>query len=775
MRTIMTKPLEKMTNTTDDKELAALVALDDPDEWASFSTMLNNGTGANQWESHLAVEGMHCASCALNVEKTVSALSGIISANVNATSGRASIIWSSDETKPSTWIGAINKSGYNALPAADALMRNDRRKGKRLMLWRLLVAGFCMLQVMMYTMPTYYASPGEITQDTLNLMRWASWALTLPVLLFSCGPFFRSALTDIKQRQISMDLPVSLGILIAFLVSTAATFDPSGWWGSEVYFDSLTMLVFFLLTGRWIELRMRDKTAGALDVLMRRLPSSVERLAADGQFERVAVRRLMVGDEVRVLPGESFPADGTITLGETNADESLLTGESRPVSKSLGMEVIAGSHNLSTAVQVRIEKIGDSTRYAQIVALMERASVDKPRLAMLADRIAQPFLIIVLLAAAGTALYLWQVDPSRALMTAVAVLIVTCPCALSLATPAAMLTVSGKLARSGVLVRKMQALEALTTVDTVVFDKTGTLTLDKTQVGNITTTSSVTKTKALHFASEMARHSLHPVSCALVAAAKDNAEIAATVINKNIKLVRKVAEVSGGGLTADSALGVLKLGNARFCGLSEADMQKIDCSMVHLVSDKGWLASFEVIESIKPDAAACVRKVTQDGLQVVVLSGDKLASVQRIAFEIGIQHVFGDCSPQDKLAHIQALQQQGKKVLMVGDGLNDGPVLASAHASIAMGQAVPLAQAQSDFVVMSGELAMVTDLITQAKWTMRIVKQNLTWAATYNAVCVPLAIAGMLPAWLAGLGMALSSLLVILNAARLAKIDKTKA
>ena len=775
MRTITIKPLEEMTNTTDDKELAALVALDDPDEWASFSTMQDNGTGANQWESHLVVEGMHCASCALNVEKTVTALSGVISANVNATSGRASIIWSSDETKPSTWMGAINKSGYNALPAADALMRNDRRKGKRLMLWRLLVAGFCMLQVMMYTMPTYYASPGEITQDTLNLMRWASWVLTLPVLLFSCGPFFRSALTDIKQRQISMDLPVSLGILIAFLVSTAATFDPSGWWSSEVYFDSLTMLVFFLLTGRWIELRMRDKTAGALDVLMRRLPSSVERLAADGQFERVAVRRVVVGDEVRVLPGEPFPADGTITLGETNADESLLTGESRPVSKSLGVEVIAGSHNLSAAVQVRVEKIGDSTRYAQIVALMERASVDKPRLAMLADRIAQPFLIIVLLAAAGTALYLWQVDPSRALMTAVAVLIVTCPCALSLATPAAMLTVSGKLARSGVLVRKMQALEALTTVDTVVFDKTGTLTLDKMQVGNITTTSSVTKTKALNFASEMARHSLHPVSRALVAAAKDNAEIAATVINKNTKLVRKVAEVSGGGLAADSALGALKLGNARFCGLSEADMQKIDGSMVYLVSDKGWLASFEMIESIKPDAAACVRKVTQDGLQVEVLSGDKLASVQRVANEIGIQHVFGDCSPQDKLAHIQALQQQGKKVLMVGDGLNDGPVLASAHASIAMGQAVPLAQAKSDFVVMSGELEMVTDLITQAKWTMRIVKQNLTWAATYNAVCVPLAIAGMLPAWLAGLGMALSSLLVILNAARLAKIDNIKA
>jgi P-type Cu2+ transporter len=737
-----------------------LLALDEPDEWSSFSTVLE---GSNQWESHLAVEGMHCASCALNVEKAVKALPGVISADVNATSGRARLVWSADETKPSIWIGAINKSGYRALPAADALIRNDRRKGQRLMLWRLLVAGFCMMQVMMYTMPAYYASPGEMTQDTLNLMRWASWVLTLPVVLFSCGPFFKNALNDIKQRQISMDFPVSLGIVIAFLVSSAATFEPSGWWGSEVYFDSLTMLVFFLLTGRWIELRMRNKTAGALDVLMQRLPSSIERLNADGQFERIAVRRLMVGDVVRVLPGEAFPADGTITLGETNADESLLTGESRPVSKSLGAEVIAGSHNMSTAVQVRIEKIGESTRYAQIVALMERASVDKPRLALLADRIAQPFLMLVLLAAAGTALYLWQVDHSRALMTAVAVLIVTCPCALSLATPAAMLTVSGKLARSGVLVRKMQALEALTNIDTVVFDKTGTLTLDRMTVGEISTDSSLTKMQALHLASAMAQHSLHPISRALVEATKGT--------QQTDKMVREVQEVSGAGLKAESDLGRLKLGSARFCGLTEVNKQSMDGSTVHLVSDKGWLASFEIVESIKPNAAFCVSEVTKEGLQVEVLSGDKLASVQRVANVVGIKQVFGDCSPQDKLARIQALQQQGKKVLMVGDGLNDGPVLASAQVSIAMGQAVPLAQAQSDFVVMNGDLAMVIYLIAQAKRTMRIVKQNLTWAATYNAICVPLAVAGMLPAWLAGLGMALSSLLVILNAARLAKID----
>lgn len=763
MQTITHHYLKDPT-TADSEASNALAVLDEPDEWSSFSTPLKDKV--NQWESHLAIEGMHCASCALNIEKAVQALSGVISADVNSTSGRARLVWSADKTKPSTWMHAISKAGYQVLPATDALIHDDRRKNQRLMLWRLLVAGFCMLQVMMYAMPAYYASPGEMTADTINLMRWASWVLTLPVVLFSCGPFFKNALNDLKQRQISMDFPVALGISITFLVSSAATFEPTGWWGSEVYFDSLTMLVFFLLTGRWIELRMRDKTAGALDVLMRRLPSTIERLNSNGQFERVAVRRLAVGDVVRVLPGEAFPADGRITLGTTNTDESLLTGESRPVSKKMGEQVIAGSHNLSSAVQVRVEEIGQSTRYAQIVALMERAAVDKPRLALLADRIARPFLIMVLLAAAGSALYLWQVDHSRALMTAVAVLIVTCPCALSLATPAAMLTVSGALARSGVLVRRLQALEALTNIDTIVFDKTGTLTFDRMTVGKITTDGSLTEAQALQYAGAMAKHSLHPVSRALTEAAKKE--------SIDDTLVKHVQEVSGSGLTGDSSLGRLKLGNAQYCQLQEVAIEKNSVSNVHLVSETGWLASFEIVESIKPDAAASVSKVTQHGLRVEVLSGDRLAAVQRVADAIGIPHVFGDCSPQDKLTHIRALQQQGRKVLMVGDGLNDGPVLASAHASIAMGQAVPLAQSQSDFVVMSGELNMVSHLIEQAKRTMGIVKQNLIWAATYNAICVPLAVAGMLPAWLAGLGMALSSLIVIINAARLSTFELTR-
>lgn len=757
--------LAPVSSSTDVKDEGVWVALDEPAEWSSFSQAVDDEK--HVWESHLAIEGMHCAACAINVEKALKAVPGVSGAEVNATSGRARLMWDSSAVKPSDWMRAVAKAGYRALPATEVFSQDDRRKNQRLMLWRWLVAGFCMMQVMMYAYPAYISAPGDMTTDMLNLLRWASWILTLPVLFFSSGPFFSNALNDIKQRQISMDMPVALGILITFLASTAATFEPSGWWGGEVYFDSLTMFVFFLLTGRWIELRMRDRTAGALDALMRRLPNSIDRIKADGSFERVAVRRLNVGDIVRVLPGETFPADGTITLGSTNADEALLTGESRPVAKQAGAEVIAGSHNLSAAVQVRIDKIGQSTRYAQIVALMERVSVEKPRLALLADRIARPFLLAVLIAAAASAAFWWQTDPGHALMVAVAVLIVTCPCALSLATPAAMLTASGALARAGVLVRKMQALEALTRIDTIVFDKTGTLTHDKMTVGQISTRDKQGNLEALQIAAAIAQHSLHPVSRALVLANQNQAGT-----EEELAQVANVQEVSGFGLTADSAYGRLKLGSAQFCSLEDDIIQSLsdDVSRVHLVSEQGWLASFEIVEAVKQDAASAIQALQESGIHVEVLSGDKPQSVTRIAKLVGISQAKGGCTPQDKLSHLQRLQQQGRQVAMVGDGLNDGPVLASAHVSIAMGQAVPLAQAQSDFVIMGGQLAMLPQLIAQARRTMHIVKQNLIWAAAYNAICVPLAVAGMLPAWLAGLGMALSSLLVILNAARLSSI-----
>lgn len=754
----------------------ALRVLDDPAEWSAFSRPCEGADG--QWESQVAIEGMHCAACAITIERALQAVPGVVSAEVNAASQRGRIVWAADTVRPSGWMDAVRATGYRAVPAGDVLARDRRRSEHRLALWRWLVAGFCMMQVMMYATPAYFSAPGEITPEMVQLLRWASWVLTLPVVFFACGPFFSNALRDIARRQVSMDLPVALGMAITFVVSTAATFDPSGRLGSEVYFDSLTMFVFFLLTGRWLEVRLRDRTAGALEALLNRMPETIERMSPDGLFERIAVRRLAVGDTIRVMPGEAFPADGTVLDGQTRVDEALLTGESKPLSRARGAPVIAGSHNLSAAVQVRVERLGADTRFAGIVALMEQAALNKPALAKLVDRLAKPFLLVVLAIAGLAGVVWWQFDPGRALMVAVAVLIVTCPCALSLATPAAMLASAGALARRGVLVRDLQALEALASVDTVVFDKTGTLTEDGMAVGTVDVRPGVAPGDALGMAAALARHSLHPVSRAL-AAAQHAAEV--TSAGRSAMPAwhaDEVLETAGMGLTGDvrsmagdlqRSVGPLRLGSPRHCGVHGTGSAAGTSLQVVLSDRAGWIATFELAERVRPEAAATVQTLRDAGLRVELLSGDVGGAVQRVAADVGIADAVGDVSPQGKLAHLRALQQRGHKVAMVGDGLNDGPVLAGAHVSFAFGRAVPLAQNKADFVVLGDRLDTVASTLLQARRTLRTVRQNLWWAAGYNAVCIPLALTGWLPAWLAGLGMAASSLLVVLNAARLSR------
>ena len=752
--------------------------LDDPQEWSAFgkpcaSTPAGADAQAGPWESHVVLDGMHCAACALTIEEALRRVPGVAEADVSAATRRARVVWDPRRVRPSQWMGAVQKAGYRALPALDALAREQRQRENRKALWRWLVAGFCMMQVMMYAWPAYQAMPGDLTMEMEQLLRWASWVISLPVVLFACGPFFSSALRDIRQRRVSMDLPVALGMLITFVVSMAGTFDPTGPFGREVYYDSLTMFVFFLLTGRWLELRLRDRTAGALEAVMNRLPDSVERRAEDGSFTRVATRRLQAGDVVRVLPGEAFPADGRILSGGTQADEALLTGESTPVDRSEGSRVTAGSYNLRAPVTVEVLALGGETRFGQIVALMESASLQKPRLAQLADRVARPFLVAVLLAAVLAAVWWWPSDPSHALMVAVAVLIVTCPCALSLATPVAMLTAAGTLARRGVLVRNLQGLEALAAVDTVVFDKTGTLTRDGLALHSVHVAPGAGwgEGEALALASALAAHSLHPASRALASAAQSAAAPAGWTVHA-------VQELPGAGLVARASSPshaqetILRLGSAAHARVPAVDgdagpqvVLSMECEGTAVE-----IARFVLSEQLRPEVAAVVRGLRAEGVAVELLSGDRAESVQRVAAQAGIGQARGDCTPQDKLAHLQTLQAQGHHVAMVGDGLNDGPVLAGAHVSFAFGRAVPLAQSRSDFVVMGENLALVAQALWLARRTLRVVRQNLWWAAAYNALCVPLAIAGYMPAWLAGLGMALSSLLVVLNAARLARL-----
>ncbi len=737
-----------------------LQLLDHPREWAAFSRA--SAQGPAYVESSVVVEGMSCAVCALNVENALRVVPGVLRAEVSAGSHRATVVWSPGVVKPSDWMQAIRRAGYSALPANDTHAVQRRQNESRKALWRWLVAALCMMQVMMYAYPAYVAQPGDLTPEIERLLRWASWVLTLPVMLFSCAPFFRNAWLDLARLRVSMDLPVALGLLITFVVSSAGTFDPQGAFGREVFFDSLTMFVFFLLTARWLELRLRDRTAGALEAMMNRLPDAVQRQRPDGSFESVAARRLVPGDIVRVLPGEVFAVDGVVVYGDTLVDQSLLTGESRPLTRGVGAAVIAGGHNLSAVVQIRVERVGDQTRFAQIVALMRDAASAKPRLALLADRLAKPFLIAVLLAAAGSCVFWWSRDPGQALMVAVAVLIVTCPCALSLATPAAMLASAGSLARSGVLVRRLQALETLAAIDTVVFDKTGTLTRDAMLVRVLNVRDGFVADQALAMAAELARHSLHPVARAL-AATQAGSPSALTAFD--------VAEVAGQGLTGrvttcggSSLTQQLRLGSAGFCAVARPGSQ---LNQTYLCDEHGWLATFELQQDVRADAGSTVAALQGDGITVHMLSGDGAHAALRVARQAGIGNVRASCTPDQKLSFLREQQSMGHRVAMVGDGLNDAPVLAGADVSFAFGQAVPLAQLHADFIVPGGQLARIVQTLRLARRTMRIVRQNLGWALVYNLTCVPLAVLGWLPAWLAGLGMAASSLLVVLNALRL--------
>lgn len=734
--------------------------MDEPAEWEGFSRPVPGREG--WWESCLAIEGMHCAACALTVEEVLRKLPGVDTVQVNGATATARLQWQALGTRPSAWMAALREAGYGALPAGDLLLAGSRLRAQRLMLWRWLVAGFCMMQVMMYAAPAYLSAPGEITPDIQALLGWASWVLTLPVLLFSCWPFFSAALRDLRNLRIGMDVPVALGVLIAFGASTAATFDPASPWGLHASYDSVPMFVFFLLSGRLLEQRLRDRTAGALEALMRRLPDSVERQEADGSFRAVAVRRLVAGDLVRVLPGQAFPADGAVEGGESRVDQSLLTGESKPLLRRVGDGVIAGSHNLTGVLLVRVQRVGPQTRYAEIVALMEQASVEKPGLVQLVDRIAGPFLVAVLVAAAAAAVWWWPFGQAHAMAVAVSVLIVTCPCALSLATPAAMLASAGALARRGLLVRKLQALEGCAAVDTVIFDKTGTLTEDRMEVVMAHVPAGVNREDVCGMAGALARHSLHPVSRAIAARFPAEAWVASEVEEVTGRGLRgKVARPDG------SRARYLYLGSAFFCRAPAGREGPV--LQAHLSDGEHYLVGFELDEAIRPDAAQAVTALLGLGIRVQLLSGDTGQAVARLARRAGIEWCFGECTPEAKLAHVRGLQREGHRVMMVGDGMNDGPVLAAADVSMAMGQAVPLAQARADFIMAGNRLPSVAALVEQARRTRSVVRQNLLWAAIYNAACVPLAVLGYMPTWLAGFGMAASSLLVVANSARLAR------
>lgn len=797
-------PLPELTS-------AQAAGLDDPDllnqcvvEWPS-GPLRRIGLG---------ISGMYCAACSITIEQALLKVPGVQEVQVQSASQRARILLDPARVRLSDVVAAVQHVGYRAWPDAAARAGNERMRERRALVWRLSVAAFCMMQVMMITTPQYVAGPHEIPSDIWQLMNWACWVLSLPVMLFSCGPFFAGAWRAARQGRIAMDTPVAIGIAATFMASTGVTFGEQALFGHEAYFDSLTMFVTFLLAGRWLESRARERVTQSLEALCVRLPEAVDRacdphttdlLAA--ATESVPLSALRHGDRVRVAVGQAFPADGQILHGRTEVDESLLTGESRAVTRQSGQMVVAGSLNLSAPVWMSVERLGPDTRYQQIVSLVHQAMTEKPGWLRAADRIAGPFLWGVLVVAALGALAWQWIDPSRALWVAVSVLVVTCPCALSLAAPSALLSAAGAMARHGVLVRRLDALEALAGIRQVFFDKTGTLTESELSVTGLVSARgdwSPTATAATDApdaqesdwdqrwqrAASLAAQSHHPVSRALVRVAQARQSDWQPLAWTDVK------ELAGQGVEGRDALGglwrlgrrdwVLAPGASATPPLVPPPLSAVLPAWARSDAPRAWLAAHDaqgrlltetltgvlLDEVFRAEARPALAQLRALGCEAAVLSGDHADRVVSAARELGSDGVpltvaGAAVSPEDKLRIVSDAQRQSGHVAVVGDGINDAPVLAKANVSIALDQGAALAQSQADLIILNGRLTGLPESIAHSRRAMRVVRQNLAWAAFYNFSCIPLALVGWLPPWAAGLGMALSSLGVVLNSLRL--------
>jgi P-type Cu2+ transporter len=714
-------------------------------------------------EASLLIDGVTCAACVWLIEQRIARLAGVSAVSLNYATRRARVRWDSRVTALSTILGAVAGLGYSAHPYDAGRAEERLRRERGVLLWRLFIAGFSMMQVMMYAVPVYIAE-GSMTPDIEQLMRIASLVLTLPVALWSAIPFYSGAWRDLRRTRVGMDVPVTLGIVIAFSASVYATWTASG----TVYFDSVSMFVFLLLGARFLEMEARAKAVRTQERLVRLVPATAERILGDGSGERIAAAALRPGDLVRVRPGEAIPADGIVVEGSSKSDEALLTGESRPVNKRPGDTLTGGAMNLDGVVTMRVSRIGEDTVLAGIVRLMDRAQTERPRIAQLADHVARWFVAGLLLLTLATFAVWWQIDPQRAMWVAVAMLVVTCPCALSLATPAALTAATGSAYRDGVLVTRGTALETLARATHFVFDKTGTLTSGRMALAGVRALGSESSVQCLALAAALESWSEHPVGRALVAAANGVHPVASGV-----------SVVTGQGIEGSVGGRLLRIGRPEYVAALHGQSlpSDLECvpdaiAVVALGDEQGWIALFLLDDVVRHDAPALVRELVAGGAQVSLLSGDRRQRVAHTAFELGITDYVGGATPADKLAYVEKLQAQGAVVAMVGDGVNDAPVLARAQVSIAPGSGTELAQVSADIILLSDRLDVLADTVRNARRTLSVIRQNLGWAMAYNGVALPLAMAGMVTPLVAAVGMSASSLLVVLNALRLASPEK---
>lgn len=708
----------------------------------------------------LILEGITCAACIWLSERHVRTLPGVVEFHVNYSTHRARVRWDDSRVRLSDILKAIAAIGYVAHPydpgRQDALYRQERQRALR----RLAVAGLCSMQVMMLGWSLYAMDydASDVT-EMRAFLRWVSALLTLPVVFYSAQTFFVAAWRELKQGRLGMDVPVSLAVILAFVASLWATVTH----GPDVYYDSVTMFAFFLLTGRYLEMGARHGAGQAAEALVRLLPATATRLRDEGE-ELVAVAELVPGDRVLIRPGETVPADGTVLDGRSSVDESLLTGESLPRARGVGDELVGGSTNVESPLEMRVDKVGDDTVVSAIVRLLDRAQAEKPRVALLADRVAGWFVGALLLVAVAVAAWWWPVDPTKAFYVTLSLLVVTCPCALSLATPVALVAATGSLTRLGLLTTRGHALETLARATHVVFDKTGTLTRGELRLHAVRTFGGVTRERALAVAAALERRSEHPVGRVLAAAGADG--LVATDVTAS----------PGEGVEGTVEGARYRVGKPEYvAALSGVAVDLGDepaATRVVLGDERGLVAAFVLRDELRGDAKATLRRLRWLGVEVELLSGDAAGAVEHVARELDVQTWRAGVSPAQKLARVRELQAQGAIVAMVGDGVNDAPVLAGANVSVAMGSGTQLAHASADMVILSERLENLAAGVAAARKTRAIIRENLLWALLYNLLAVPLAAAGWVTPWMASIGMSASSLVVVLNALRLKSIER---
>jgi Cu2+-exporting ATPase len=731
-------------------------------------------------EVSLILEGITCAACIWLNEQTIAALPGVLQVRVNYATQRALVSWDDERIKLSEILQAIRRIGYRALPYNAQQQQESHRAERRRQQRRLAVAGLFGMQVMMLSISLYAGAWSGMEQSFEQFFRWLSLGLTLPVVGYAAIPFFNAAWRDLKQRRVSMDLPVSVAILVAFSSSCLATYNAAG----EIYFDSVVMFVFFLSASRYFEAMARQRCAASVEKMAQSLPLIATPLDSNGvALAAVPAATLAIGDRVLIRPGETVPADGVLLSGFSALDESLLSGESNPRDKQPGDRLLGGSINVTQPLQMEVSAVGANTVMAEIQRSIERAQADKPPLARLADRIAARFISLVLLIVVAVAGYWWFEGSDQWFEIALAVLIVSCPCALSLATPTAISATLGRMQSRGLLVRRSIAMEKLNLVTHVVFDKTGTLTQGKPVLKQVLCIPTCDSAECLAIAASLEQHSAHPLAQALLRAAArvDENGVDEHGVDENgvgEQEVSAIVSTAGGGLCGAINGVPYCIGNYDFIRQQAmvdlpadwlASIASEAVTAVFLVRADDVLAMFTFVDEMREDALATVASLRALGKSVLLMTGDRAPAARLVAAQAEIDDWRAQLSPQQKMQAVQLLQAAGAKVLMVGDGINDAPVLAVADVSIAMAGASSLAKVNADIVLMRDRLEGVEQLFDMAARTRKIIRQNMSWALLYNFAAIPAAAMGLVAPWFAALGMSLSSLLVVINAMRLTR------